>query len=360
MFGRRKKSDGFEWHRYVPTVVRHRREVRQQRVAEAKQAAAEQMSAAGSALAAGSLAAGAAARDGARAGLGAAGLAAQTIWGLFLDFCLLIVRVLAAAVHPILLALAQPSIGAPVALAGAVALGAGIGRYRIAGLDSEAVITLSIGIVLLITTLPAMSAITGFRLPQVSAHAAAIAAAIAVLAGGVAWFANGGKADLAGIAGSITSQLPTFGAKPLQGRAEVLSGELIRVAGTTVRLAGIEAPDRRQTCGAGRRRFRCGAAAESALERLVDGRSVSCTLSGTDDRGRPLATCMRGKTDVGAELVRRGRVFASRGFFATYASLEEEARTAKAGIWATGEPERPADFRARTSKGAERDDERGS
>jgi len=28
-----------------------------------------------------------------------------------------------------------------------------------------------------------------------------------------------------------------------------------------------------------------------------------------------------------------------------------EARAAKAGIWATGDPERPADYRARTGKG---------
>ena len=171
MFGRRKKSDGFEWHRYVPTVIRHRREVRQQRVVEARQAAAEQMSAAGSALAAGSLAAGAAARDGARAGLGAAGLAAQTLWGLFLDFCLLLARLLAAVAHPIALALARPNIGGPVALLGAVALGAGIGRYRGIGIDREAVITLGIGIALLLATLPAVSTITGIHLPQVSARA---------------------------------------------------------------------------------------------------------------------------------------------------------------------------------------------
>jgi endonuclease YncB( thermonuclease family) len=360
MFGRRKKSDGFEWHRYVPTVIRHRREVRQQRVVEARQAAAEQMSAAGSALAAGSLAAGAAARDGARAGLGAAGLAAQTLWGLFLDFCLLLARLLAAVAHPIALALARPNIGGPVALLSAVALGAGIGRYRGIGIDREAVITLGIGIALLLATLPAVSTITGIHLPQVSARASAVGLGVAVLAGSVAWFAGAGRIDLAGVTGSITSQLPSFGAKPLQGRANVLSGELIRVGGTTVRLAGIEAPDRRQTCGSGRRRFRCGAAAESALERLVDGRSVSCTLSGSDDRDRPLATCTRGKTDIGAELVRQGRVFADSGLFATYAALEQEARTAKVGIWSAGEPERPADFRARTSKGTEREDERGS
>ena len=352
MFGRRKKSDGFEWHRYIPTVVRRRREARHQRVLEARRAAAQQMSVAGSALAAGSVAAGAAARDGARAGLGAAGLAAQSIWSAFGAACLVLGRALATALQPLVHALARPNIGGPIALAGAIALGSGIGRYRGTGLDREAAITLAIGIALLIASLPLVSALTGFRLPRVSVRSAAAAMTIAALVGGAAWYATGGTTNLTGITGSITSQLPIVGGKkPLQGRAEALGGDLMRVAGTTVRLAGIEAPERRQTCGTGSRRFRCGAAAESALGRLVNGRPVSCTLSGTDAGGRSLAYCTRGSMDINGELVRQGHVFAGGGLFASYAALEREARAAKAGIWATGDPERPADYRARTGKG---------
>jgi endonuclease YncB( thermonuclease family) len=81
---------------------------------------------------------------------------------------------------------------------------------------------------------------------------------------------------------------------------------------------------------------------------------VSCTLSGTDAGGLALAYCTRGKTDINAELVRQGHVFAGGGLFASYASLEREARAAKAGIWASGQPERPGDYRARMSKGGER------
>jgi endonuclease YncB( thermonuclease family) len=355
MFGRRKRSDGFEWHRYIPTVVRQRREARHQRMLDARRAAAQQMNAAGSALAAGSKAAGAAARDGARAGLGAAGLAAQTLWGVFLDLCVLLARALLLAAQPIVAVLARPNVGGPIALAGAIALGAGLGRYRGAGLDREAVLTLGIGVALLIAALPLVAGHTGLGLPRIFARGGVIAVAGAALAG-AAWLATGGRPDLTGITGSITSQLPIAGPsqKPLQGRAEALGGDLMRVAGTTVRLAGVEAPERRQTCGTGNRRFRCGAAAEAALGRLVNGRPVSCTVSGTDPRGVVLAYCLRGKTDINAELVRQGHVFAGSGLFARYASLEREARAAKAGIWASGEPERPADYRARVSKGTER------
>jgi endonuclease YncB( thermonuclease family) len=373
MFGRRSKSDGFEWHRYVPTVIRQRREARHQRMLDARRAAAQQMNAAGSALAAGSVAAGAAARDGARAGLGAAGLALQTLWGVLIDLCLLLARaivagvlllgrVIATAAEPVMQALAQPGIGAAVALAAAVAVGFGAGRYRAVGLDREATIALGLAVVLLIATLPLVSTITGLRFPRISGRASLAALAVAaVAAGGAAWYAGGAKTNLTGITGSITSQLPIIGdKKALQGRADALGGDVIRVGATTLRLAGIEAPERQQTCGNGNRRYRCGAAAESALGRLVNGRTVSCSLSGTDPGGRPLAYCKHGTTDINGEMVRQGHVFAGGGLFATYSSLEREARAAKAGIWAAGDPERPADYRARTNKGSERRADRGS
>ena len=50
-------------------------------------------------------------------------------------------------------------------------------------------------------------------------------------------------------------------------------------------------------------------------------------------------------------------MFAEGGLFARYSGLEREARNAKAGIWAGGEPERPADFRAKSKRRtASRDD----
>src|SRR6185436_3185972 len=306
MFGRRNKPDGFEWHKYIRTTVRLRREQRRERVLEARRAAGQQANAAGTALVQGSRAAGAAAWGGARAGLGAVGLAAQAVWAVIATVSVLAGQRLAILLRPLIAALARPNIGGPIALAGAIALGSGIGRYRGTGLDGEALITPGIG----------MPRLPGFAALGISPRTAGIAAAIAVIAGGAAWFASGTKTNLAG----LTGQLPLIGgAKPLQGRAEALGGDLVRVAGTTVRLAGIEAPERQQVCGAGGRRYQCGAAAQAALGRLVNGRALSCTLSGTDPAGRPLASCTRGTTDINGELVRQGHVFALSGLFASYA-----------------------------------------
>jgi len=232
----------------------------------------------------------------------------------------------------------------------------GVGRYSGAGPDREATVALAIGTVLLVAALPLLSSLTGIRLPRlpalgISPGLAFIAVGAAAVIGGVAWMAGGGATTLAG----LSSQLPLIGgARPLQGRAEAIGGELVRVAGTTVRLAGIEAPERQQSCGTGGKRTRCGAAAQAALGKLVNGRTLACAVSGTDSAGHALATCTRGELDINGELVRQGHVFADTGMFASYSGLERQARDAKAGIWAAGDVERPAEFRAKAWDEAKR------
>jgi endonuclease YncB( thermonuclease family) len=360
MLGRRKSEDGFEWHKYVRTAVKLRREERRRRILEARRAAVQQAGAAGVALAAGSKAAGAAAFDGARAGLGVAGLIVQAAWNILATLAAIAWHYLAAAaaaaqrqlavlLRPLMEALARPKIGGPAAIIGAIALALGIGRSSGAGLDREASIALAIGVVLVIAALPLLLKLSGIRLPQphalgISRGAGLIAVGVAAVIGALAWMASNGRTNLAGIA----SQLPLVGGtKALLGRAEAIGGDLVRVAGTAVRLAGIEAPELQQSCGSGPRRYRCGAAAQAALGKLVNGRTLTCAVSGADSAGRPLATCTRGGLDINGELVRQGHAFAGSGLFAGYAGLERQAREAKLGIWAASDVERPAEFRAK-------------
>ena len=344
MFAWRKKSDrGFEWHKYIRTTIKVRRDARRQRIGDARRAAGQQMQQAGVALAAGSRAAGGAARDGVRAGAGAFGLALQAVWS-FLVYAL---RLLA---RPIVEAVARPNIGVPVALIGAVALGAGIGRCRVLGLDREAVATLIVGVVLLASLLPIVARLTTWRPPRLSAAGVAMLLALVVLAGGTAWYAGGGTL---GRFASLAN-LPLVGSgKALTGRAYATGADSLRIGGVAVKLSGIEAPESEQRCGAGANRWRCSAVAETALSRLVNGRRVSCAVSGSDEAGRALGQCSVGEKDLGAELVRQGYVFADGGFLARYASQEREARAAKAGLW-SGEAERPAAYRAKLWEEAKR------
>ena len=139
----------------------------------------------------------------------------------------------------------------------------------------------------------------------------------------------------------------------LKGRAAALSGDTLRVAGTTLILSGIEAPVDGQTCGAdGAHRWRCDAAAKSALAKLLRAGPVTCAL-GSEDAGRKTGTCHQGDKDIAAELVRNGDVFAETGFFSSYGSLESEAQEEKVGIW-RGEAARPSEYRAQKWEEAKR------
>jgi endonuclease YncB( thermonuclease family) len=353
----RKKPDGFEWHEYIRTTILVRRKARREKAIEARQAAGQQMQAAGVALVAGSRAAGGAAWQGARAGSWALLLALQAAWAF-------LVHLLRTIARPIADLLARPYIGGPLSLAGAIVLGAGIGRTRIVGLDREAALTLVAGGVLMAgSLLPMLARAIAWRpprLPRAARMAMAAVAGAAVLAGGAAWIASGGGPrivasipSIPGVVASAVGSLPLIGGKELKGRAYASGADTLRVGSTLVRLAGIEAHEAEQRCGRGGNRWRCSGVAETVLARLVNSRPVSCALSGSDAAGRPLGRCTVGDTDVGAELVRQGYVFAESGILARYAGEEREARDAKAGLWG-GDVERPAEFRAKLWEEAKR------
>lgn len=132
----------------------------------------------------------------------------------------------------------------------------------------------------------------------------------------------------------------------LAAEVRVVDGETLRLGDRTVRLAGVDAPDRGQSCAdqAGRT-FDCGAAAAEALSRLVNNRSVLCLVSGRDRFGRGLAQCSAGGAELNAGLVASGWALAGEGQ-AELAGLEAEARRGARGLWAGGFT-RPEEWRRR-------------
>lgn len=145
----------------------------------------------------------------------------------------------------------------------------------------------------------------------------------------------------------------------LKGRGSAVAGDLVKVSGTTVKLVGIEAPERDQRCGQDDRSRRCGEAARDALARMLRSQQIVCQLAGTDESGYRLASCATGDKDLAAELVRGGHVFAMTGFFSRYGSQEGEARSARSGLWQYETIERPAEFRAKRWEEAKRDAPQG-
>jgi endonuclease YncB( thermonuclease family) len=122
----------------------------------------------------------------------------------------------------------------------------------------------------------------------------------------------------------------------LAAEVRVVDGDTLRLGDRTVRLAGVDAPDRGQDCAdASGRWFDCGAAAAEALSRLVNGRSVLCLVSGHDRFGRGLGDCRAGGAELNAGLVASGWALADEAGTPLH-GLEAQARGATRGLWAGG------------------------
>ncbi|MGI9403648.1 MAG: thermonuclease family protein [Hyphomicrobium sp.] len=264
--------------------------------------------------------------------------------------------------EPAFAALRQPHIRAPLVILGFAAVLGAVVRIFVKGFDLDVVIALLVGLVILGCLFLTQRSGGGLGWPDfdlrdrtsnlASMGPAAIGATAVVAA----------LMFVAGAGWILWQNAPALPALPsltlassiIEGRGVAISGDTLRVAGRTLRLDGIEAPVPGQRCLRGKsRRWDCGASATAFLARLVRRARVTCEISGSDDRDRPLGDCRIGDKDLAAELVRGGHVFATTGFFAPYTSLEDAARKAKLGVW-RGEAVRPSDYRAQKWEEAKR------
>jgi endonuclease YncB( thermonuclease family) len=377
MFGAQKKSDGFERHkdRDVPSSKKLRREERRRQADSAKQVTVEAPKGAprpGTATV----------TPGRTEELKSSAIAPPHKLRPFIDAATRMVlawsRQAANALRPAAGPLSRPGMQLVLILIGATAAVSTAARLAASGFDRDGALAAVVAVVaLFLAALPLLLGTQrldppdllrrfnegiarrlpwrgGVRLPWRGGvtvgpgRAVTISVLLAAATGG-AWLLWEHGRQVASLA-----SLPGFSGQIIEGRAAAVTGDMVRVGGSPLRLSGIEAPERDQRCSLpGNRRQRCSDAATDALARNVRGASVRCEISGSDDAGRPLATCYANGTDIAARLVREGHVFASNGFFASYGSLEREARAHKAGLW-RGEAERPSEFRARIWEAAKR------
>lgn len=112
-----------------------------------------------------------------------------------------------------------------------------------------------------------------------------------------------------------------------------------------IRLAQIDAPERRQAFGERSRQ---------SLADLVFGKEVEVEVLAIDRYGRKVGKVRAGGMDVNLEQVRRGMAWVYRKYASdpAYFAIEAEARKAKRGLWAQPNPVPPWEFRhGQTKKG---------
>ena len=133
---------------------------------------------------------------------------------------------------------------------------------------------------------------------------------------------------------ALVSMASVSHAVELVGKPRIIDGDTIEISGARVRLHGIDAPEVKQKCrkyeGA---EYACGAMATFALAELVEEHRVKCVSSATARYGRKIATCYAGPVNLNLEMVRRGWAIVYRRYSALYSDIENQARSARRGLW---------------------------
>lgn len=127
-----------------------------------------------------------------------------------------------------------------------------------------------------------------------------------------------------------------------------VDGDTLRAGAERIRLIGIDAPEKQQTCRDARGgSWACGLAASERLAALIAQGPVACAPRGRDRYGRTLAVCSAGAVaDIGRVMVREGYAVSYMDRDGRYLADESAARDDGAGLW-RGAFERPADWRRR-------------
>ena len=114
-------------------------------------------------------------------------------------------------------------------------------------------------------------------------------------------------------------------------RFQVVDGDTVRFGSQFVRLFGIEAPKKAQSCDDGQ--WHPGPLAKKALEDFIAGRPVTCKQVDVDTAtNRPVAQCFAGDDDLQALMVSAGWAWSFGRYGDRYAPEERDAIARKLGV----------------------------
>jgi endonuclease YncB( thermonuclease family) len=152
---------------------------------------------------------------------------------------------------------------------------------------------------------------------------------------------------------ALTCCLSAEAADTIRGRASVIDGDTLEIAGKKIRFHGADAPESSQTCKDRQgNEYRCGQRAALALADKIGSGPVSCEARDTDRYGRIVAVCSQRGIDLNAWMVEQGHALAYRQYSKDYVPQEEAARAAKRGIW-SGSFTPPSEYRRGAAKASE-------
>lgn len=137
----------------------------------------------------------------------------------------------------------------------------------------------------------------------------------------------------------------------LAGPARVVDGDTLQMSENTIRLMGVDAPEKNQRCRTRRHRgvsspYPCGLLATKWLASKTKNKTVVCKTNTKDRWGRLVGVCtISGENkSLNSQLVSSGWAVAYRKYSKKYIGEEQAAKQVRRGIWA-GPFERPEQWR---------------
>ena len=153
------------------------------------------------------------------------------------------------------------------------------------------------------------------------------------------------RAAVYGILTVLCLAAPVAAKAPIVGVVGVVDADTLDVGGTRIRLQGIDAVERHQTCRTEHGvTYPCGRVATDWARARWEGAWAVCTNEGPGGYGRVAGTCRIGGEDVAATLVIEGFAQAYPRYSRAYTAHQAAAEARDAGLWA-GAHQSPASFR---------------
>ncbi|RWA97335.1 MAG: thermonuclease family protein [Mesorhizobium sp.] len=173
---------------------------------------------------------------------------------------------------------------------------------------------------------------------------------VGTLAAAVTQFAiqsTAGQQSTAGLQSTITNWTEPL-PRPMQGRASIIDGDTVEIAGQRIRFNGIDAPESRQYCSDAKGfDYPCGRRAAKALDKfLAASRPLHCSFVDRDRYGRLVGNCDRADgRSVQKWLVEQGLALDwPRYSNGAFAAEQVSAKAAHRGVW-QGRFDQPWDWR---------------
>ena len=114
----------------------------------------------------------------------------------------------------------------------------------------------------------------------------------------------------------------------------ITDGDTVKILNNKIRLHGIDAPEKNQTCVRNKKIYNCGIVATKALIKKISKNKVKCLNQKNKDRyNRFIGVCFVKKDNLNKWMVRNGYAVAYKRYSKDYVLDEEFAKKNKIGLW---------------------------